>query len=202
MPADEVERRLVDAVAHISANPRRAAAVLGAIQSDRTVAELADLEGMLSERADILSAPHSWEAPGFPDARTSTPLIARVGLAHHDLFARECFGPAVFVIRVPDARTALRLAAEDAAQHGAITAFLYSADDELIADAEDAFGRAGASLTVNVTGTMPINFSAAFSDFHVSGLNPAGTATLTDDSFVAGRFRVVQSRRPLRTAHI
>jgi len=36
----------------------------------------------------------------------------------------------------------------------------------------------------------------------VSGLNPAGTATLTDDAFVSGRFRVVQSRRPLRPATV
>lgn len=85
--------------------------------------------------------------------------------------------------------------------HGAITAFLYSTDEDLIDDAEDAFAAAGASLTTNVTGAMPINFSAAFSDFHVSGLNPAGTATLTDDSFVTGRFRVVQSRRPLLPSH-
>ena len=43
---------------------------------------------------------------------------------------------------------------------------------------------------------MPLNFSAAYSDYHVTGLNPAGTATLTDESFIAGRFRIVQSRRP------
>ncbi|WP_329425294.1 hypothetical protein OG339_33770 [Streptosporangium sp. NBC_01495] len=43
---------------------------------------------------------------------------------------------------------------------------------------------------------MPLNFSAAFSDYHVSGLNPAGNASLTDDAFVSGRFRVTQSRRP------
>ena len=39
--------------------------------------------------------------------------------------------------------------------------------------------------------------SAAFSDFHVSGANPAGNATLTDSAFVASRFRVVQSRVPV-----
>ena len=56
------------------------------------------------------------------------------------------------------------------------------------------------TLTINVTGPMPMNFSAAFSDYHVYGLNPAGTATLTDDAFIAGRFRVVQSRRPSHDA--
>lgn len=202
LTAEEVEQHLVAAVEAILQSPRRAAAVLGTIQAERTIEEIAALTEALHTRAQVLSVPRSWEAPNYPDARTSTPLIARVVPEDEDLFTHECFGPVVFLIRVPDARTALRRASEDAARHGAITAFLYSTDEDLIADAEDAFAAAGASLTINVTGAMPINFSAAFSDFHVSGLNPAGTATLTDESFIAGRFRVVQSRRPLHRSHI
>jgi phenylacetic acid degradation protein paaN len=201
LSADEIEQGLVAAVEEIAASPRRAAAVLGSIQSDRTMDEIAELTTTLRAQGHVLSEPRSWQAPDFPDARTSTPLIARVSLENEGLFTHECFGPVVFLIRVPDARAALKRAADDAATHGAITAFLYSTDDGLIESAEEAFAAAGASLTINVTGAMPINFSAAFSDFHVSGLNPAGTATLTDDSFVTGRFRVVQSRRPLRPSH-
>jgi phenylacetic acid degradation protein paaN len=201
LSAQEIEQGLVAAVEAIAASPRRAAAVLGTIQADRTIEEIAELTTTLRAQARVLSEPRSWQAPGFPDARTSTPLIAGVQLENENLFTHECFGPVVFLIRVPDARTALKRAADDAATHGAITAFLYSTDENLIDSAEEAFATAGASLTTNVTGAMPINFSAAFSDFHVSGLNPAGTATLTDDSFVTGRFRVVQSRRPLRPSH-
>jgi len=40
-----------------------------------------------------------------------------------------------------------------------------------------------------------VNQSAAFSDFHGTGANPAANAALTDGAFVASRFRVVQSRR-------
>jgi phenylacetic acid degradation protein paaN len=201
LSAVEIEQGLVAAVEAIVESPRRAAAVLGTIQADRTIDEIAALTTTLRAQARVLSEPRSWQAPDFPDARTSTPLIARVHLEDENLFTHECFGPVVFLIRVPDSRTALTRAADDAATHGAITAFLYSTDENLIESAEDAFAAAGASLTVNVTGGMPINFSAAFSDFHVSGLNSAGTATLTDDSFVTGRFRVVQSRRPLRPQH-
>ena len=46
---------------------------------------------------------------------------------------------------------------------------------------------------------MPLNFAAAYSDDHVTGLNPAGNASLTNLVFVAGRFCVTQSRRPART---
>ena len=49
----------------------------------------------------------------------------------------------------------------------------------------------------DLTGPMPLNFPAADSDVHVTGLNPAGTASLTDLSFVANRFRIAQVRRPL-----
>ena len=51
-------------------------------------------------------------------------------------------------------------------------------------------------MSRNLTGPMPLNFSAAFSDYHVTGLGPAGNACLTDEAFVAGRFRVVQHREP------
>ncbi|MCB1408995.1 MAG: hypothetical protein KDK22_05390 [Rhodobacteraceae bacterium] len=45
---------------------------------------------------------------------------------------------------------------------------------------------------------MPLNFAAAYSDYHVTGLNGAGNATLTTLAFVASRFAVAQSRRPTR----
>lgn len=50
---------------------------------------------------------------------------------------------------------------------------------------------------MNLTGGIYVNQSAAFSDYHVSGLNPAGNACLTDSAFVANRFRVAAVRRPI-----
>ncbi len=59
-------------------------------------------------------------------------------------------------------------------------------------------GRDGkVNLAVNLTGSLLVNQSAAFSDFHVSGGNPAGNASLTDAAFVANRFRVIETRTPL-----
>ena len=58
----------------------------------------------------------------------------------------------------------------------------------------EAYHAAGASVACNLVG-MPINFAAAYSDYHVSGLNPAGNACLTDLAFVSSRFRIVQSKR-------
>ena len=54
--------------------------------------------------------------------------------------------------------------------------------------------RAGVALSINLTGNVYVNQSAAFSDFHGTGANPAANASLTDSAFVASRFRVVQHR--------
>lgn len=61
--------------------------------------------------------------------------------------------------------------------------------------AESAAVDAGVHLSCNLTGGVFVNQSAAFSDFHASGANPAANAALTDGAYVASRFRVVQSRR-------
>jgi hypothetical protein len=48
---------------------------------------------------------------------------------------------------------------------------------------------------VNLAGGIFVNQSAAFSDFHATGANPAANASLTDPAFVASRFRVAAVRR-------
>jgi len=52
------------------------------------------------------------------------------------------------------------------------------------------------ALSVNLLGGIYVNQSAAFSDYHVTGANPAGNACLTDSAFVANRFRVATVRMP------
>ena len=68
--------------------------------------------------------------------------------------------------------------------------------NEAINRAIDAFGLAGVNLSINLTGSIYVNQSAAFSDYHVTGANPAGNASLTDTAFVANRYRVAMWRRP------
>ena len=67
----------------------------------------------------------------------------------------------------------------------------------MIKATEEATADAGVALSSNLTGQIWVNQSAAFSDFHVSGANPSGNATLCDSAFVSRRFRVVQSRIPV-----
>ena len=53
------------------------------------------------------------------------------------------------------------------------------------------------ALSENLNGGVYVNQTAAFSDFHATGANPAANACYTDGDFVAGRFRVIGSRRHL-----
>ena len=112
------------------------------------------------------------------------------------------FEPISFCIECRNGDDALAQATRDVREFGGLTAFLYSTDESFIEKAEAAYARAGAQLTINLTGPMPLNFAAAYSDYHVTGLNPAGNASLTDLAFVASRFRITQSRRPAPDAII
>ena len=196
VPRDEVARQLAAAVERLTSDPKKAAMILAAIQSEDT---LRALEGLRTEGASsgrVLLEPKPYAHPEFPSARTSTPLMLQVGKDRRDLYGEERFGPVSFVIEVDDADDALTQATQDVRDGGGLTAFLYATDEDYISRAEAAYARAGAQLTINLTGPMPLNFAAAYSDYHVTGLNPAGNASLTDHAFVASRFRIVQSRRP------
>lgn len=196
---EELARELVRRVDALAADGPRAAAVCGALHSARTLAELAGLEAAVQAdqggRKGLLRASSPYAHPDFPDARTATPCLVRLDAADRALCQREHFGPVAFLVVAPDRDAALRGATADARRHGAIASYLYSVDPEWSAWAEEAFLRAGASVGINLVRQRPMNFTAAYSDFHVTGLNPAGNACLTDPAFVARRFRVVQSKR-------
>ena len=197
VPFAEVAQRLATAVQALTSDPKKAAMILATIQSPQTLALLHDMQAQGQQRGKVLLAPSAYVHPQFPNARTSTPLMLQVTTQERDLYAEERFGPISFVIACDDAQDALHQATSDARKQGGLTAFLYSTREDFIAQAEDAYAHAGAQLTINLVGAMPLNFAAAYSDYHVTGLNPAGNATLTNLAFVAGRFGIVQSRRPV-----
>jgi phenylacetic acid degradation protein paaN len=194
---DELCVALAAAYRGVTADPRRAASILAAIQSPSTLELIDSMRAAGARHGTVVVDSAPYAHPDYPAARTATPLLLRVTPAARELYCEERFGPVGFVIETDDASTALQAAASDVRQSGGITAFAYSTRDEFLAAAESAYAAAGAQLTCNLTGPMPLNFAASYSDYHVTGLNPAGNATLTDASFVAARFRVAQSRRPV-----
>jgi len=199
VPADAVVARLAAAVDVLVADPAQAAGLCGALHAEKTLGELAAVEAALGERVVRRGAPYAH--PEHPQARTATPLLGRLDAGDRSLAQREHFGPVGFVIVADDRDAALEGATDDARRFGAIASYAYSEDDDWIEVVEDAFAEAGASVGINLVRQRPINFTAAYSDFHVTGANPAGTACLTDLAFVARRFRIVQSKRERRGEH-
>ncbi len=189
---DDVVARLVAKIDGLLADPRRAAGICGALHSSKTLTEMAALEVAAGER--VVRHGGAYAHPEFANARTATPLLVRLDADDRALAQQEHFGPMAFVIRAADRAAALAGAADDARRFGAIASYAYTTDRAWQATVEDRFALAGASVGINLVGQRPMNFTAAFSDYHVTGLNPAGTACLTDPAFVSRRFRVVQSK--------
>ena len=188
---DEVAGAIVKAVDWLLGDPKRGAEILGAIQNERT---LERIDAAKADGGDVLRESEPVVNEMFPDARVRSPLILKVGASQEKLFMREMFGPIVYVIATQDTNQSIALAAKAAREQGAITCAVYSTDPDVLARADEALAEAGVPLSCNLTGQIFVNQSAAFSDYHVSGANPAGNATFCDGAFVANRFRMVQSR--------
>ncbi|KVG18919.1 phenylacetic acid degradation protein PaaN [Burkholderia ubonensis] len=187
---DEVVQAIAVAVQKLTGDPARSVELIGAIQNDGVTARIDDARKLGRVLADSLALQH----PAFPDARVRTPLILQLDAADREKFTQEWFGPISFVIATDSTAQSLDLAGAIAAEHGALTLSAYSTDDAVIDAAHDAAVRGGVALSINLTGGVFVNQSAAFSDFHGTGANPAANAALADSAFVANRFRVVQSR--------
>ncbi|MBB4302595.1 phenylacetic acid degradation protein paaN [Rhodobium orientis] len=188
---DEVADGIAAAVDKLLGEPNRALGILGAIQNPATAERVADSRGLGRIVRD--SGPVDAEVAG--GARTATPLILALNAQDEDVYLAERFGPISFVIATAKTAAAIARAAGSAKSRGAITAAIYSTDEAVIDAASEAFADAGVPLSVNLTGGIYVNQSAAFSDYHVTGANPAGNACLTDAAFVANRFRVATVRR-------
>lgn len=185
--------QLVQALGKLLGEPARAVEILGAIQNDQILDRLeraraqAGGDGIVLDR-QILTHPQ------FPEARIRTPLLLSAHAGDETRFQQEVFGPVAFLIATDSTEQSLELAARGAHQHGALTFSVYSNKPEVLARARVLAQEAGVALSENLTGGVFVNQSAAYSDYHGTGANPAANASLTDSAFVASRFRVAQSR--------
>ncbi|MFM0510661.1 phenylacetic acid degradation protein PaaN [Paraburkholderia sp. RL17-373-BIF-A] len=188
---DEVAQAIAGAVQKLVADPARAVELLGAIQNEGVTQRIDDAAKLGRVLVESLTLEH----PAFAAARVRTPLVLQLDAATDQAqFTKEWFGPISFVIATDSTAQSLDLAGAIAAEHGALTLSVYSTDDAVLEEAHEASIRGGVALSINLTGGVFVNQSAAFSDFHGTGANPAANAALADAAFVSNRFRVVQSR--------
>lgn len=188
---EEVSKAICAAVEYWLADERRAATLCGTLFDDAVQHTVDRYRELAGDR--VLRDSTAYAIDGFAKARTATPLVIAADETDRDWYRQEIFGPVSFLIKNNDAEHCLKDATGNARDLGAITSHVYSTDEAFLRTAVDAYHLAGASVACNLTG-MPINFAAAYSDYHVTGLNPAGNACLTDLAFVANRFRIVQAK--------
>lgn len=190
---DEVAAGIAAAVQKLTGDPARGVELTGAIVNDGVLARLEEVARV----GEVVLASQSVAHPNYPNAVVRTPTIVRLSAADAATYGREWFGPISFLIATESTEHSLQIFRDTVGARGALTASVYATDEKVLDEAEAAAVAVGVHLSCNLTGGVFVNQSAAFSDFHGTGANPAANAALTDGAYVAGRFRIVQSRRPL-----
>ncbi|WP_328720532.1 phenylacetic acid degradation protein PaaN [Streptomyces sp. NBC_00247] len=194
---DEVVADLAGAVEGLLGDDARATALLGALVNPDVRARIEAAPGLGEVALASREVPH----PEFPDAVVRTPVIVKV-LAKEPgpdggepVHLSECFGPVSFAVAVDTVDDAVELLRRTIREKGAMTVGAYTISPEVESAIEEVCLEESAQLSLNLTGGVYVNQTAAFSDFHGSGGNPAANAALCDGAFVSGRFRTIEVRR-------
>jgi acyl-CoA reductase-like NAD-dependent aldehyde dehydrogenase len=193
---EEVAAGIGAAMGKLLGDDAKAVELLGATVNDGVrsrASGLADLAASAGGRVVVDS--RVVDHPSYPDAVVRTPGLVAMDVAAESTYTKECFGPVAFLIATDSTEQSLERFRDTVREHGAMTAAVYSSSEEVLDAAREAAVVAGVALSENLNGSVFVNQSAAFSDFHGTGANPAANATYTDGAFVAGRFRVVTTRR-------
>jgi phenylacetic acid degradation protein paaN len=192
---DEVVADLAAAVSGLLGDDARANALLGAIVNPDVKARLEAAAGL----GEVALASREVANPDFPGAVVRTPVLVKLDGSKPDAeaaYMSECFGPVAFAVSVESTADALELLRRTVREKGAMTVGAYTTSPDVERAVEEVCLEESAQLSLNLTGGVYVNQTAAFSDFHGSGGNPAANAALCDSAFVANRFRVVEVRRP------
>jgi phenylacetic acid degradation protein paaN len=203
VPADGIEtdeghKSVADVAAGIEAalgkllgDDARAVELLGGVVNDGVLSRLSTV----GDRGEVLVASREVRHPAFEGAVVRTPTMVGLTSKDADVYETECFGPVSYLISTSGTDESVDLFRRTVTEHGAMTASVYSTSDSVVESMREAALDAGVALSENLTGQVFVNQSAAFSDFHGTGANPAANASYTDTAYVASRFRIVQSRR-------
>ncbi len=193
---DEFGDRLAQAVERLTGDDAKAVEILGATVNDQVRGNADGLAALAAEgEGRVVLESRRLAHPKYEAAVVRTPGIVAVDVSREDVYAQECFGPVGFLIRTASTEQSLAQLADTVHQHGAMTASVYSTDESVLDAAREAAAVGGVALSENLTGQIFVNQTAAFSDLHGTGANPAANAAYADAAFVANRFRVITSRR-------
>ena len=193
---EEFGERLAGAVGRLTGDDAKAVELLGATVNDQVRTNADSLTTIAAEaKGRVVLDSRRLTHPAWPDAVVRAPGLVALDVSREDVYTQECFGPVGYLIRTASTEQSLAQLADTIREHGAMTAAVYSASEDVLAQAREAAADGGVALSENLTGQVFVNQTAAFSDYHGTGANPAANAAYTDAAFVSGRFRVITSRR-------
>jgi phenylacetic acid degradation protein paaN len=188
---EEVAAGIGAALDKMLGDDARAVELLGGVVNDGVLSRLAES----GSKGRVLVESRTVKHPAYDGAIVRTPTLVGLSAGDAEVYEQECFGPVAYLIETSGTAESIDLFRRTVREHGAMTASVYSSSPEVVAAMRDAALDAGVALSENLTGGVFVNQSAAFSDFHGTGANPAANASYTDTAYVASRFRIVQSRR-------
>ena len=191
---DEVAQKFADFTTGLVDNPKAGPFVLGAVQNANTCSRAQNAAGDLGGKVWLET--RSIENQMFKTARTQTPTVIELNSGEKDKFSKELFGPIALLIKTKDTKESVALARELAEDQGAISCGAYTTDAETKDYIADQMSLAATPVSFNLTGGIYVNQNAAFSDYHVTGGNPAGNASFTNPDYVNRRFTWVGLREP------
>ncbi|WP_406094863.1 phenylacetic acid degradation protein PaaN [Streptomyces sp. NBC_01013] len=191
---DDVVTDIAAAVTGLLGDDARANGLLGALVNPQVRGRLESA----AQLGEVALPSRAVTNPDFPEAVVRTPLIVKLDGSKPDEespYLSECFGPVSFAVAVDSTADALDLLRRTIRDKGAMTVGAYTTSPEVERAVEDVCLDESAQLSLNLTGGVYVNQTAAFSDFHGSGGNPAANVALCDGAFVANRFRTLEVRR-------
>jgi phenylacetic acid degradation protein paaN len=189
----EVADGIGAALGKLLGDDARAVELLGGVVNDGVLSRLSEA----GSRGKVLVESRAVSHPAFDGAVVRTPTLIGLSAADAEVYSSECFGPVGYLIEAADTEESIEQFRTTVREHGAMTASVYSTSSDVIDAMRSAALDVGVALSENLTGGVFVNQSAAYSDFHGTGANPAANSSYTDSAYVAPRFRMVQSRRHL-----
>lgn len=191
VPYQDVVKGIADAITALVDNPKAGPGTIGAIQAEATYKRVLDAKNL---GGNLVLDSKAIVNEEFKDARIATPVLIEVDKSQGAVYNRECFGPIVFVIKTDSVTDSLALAEMLVKEKGALTCGAYTTNDATKALIAETMNNAFVPVSFNFTGAGFINSHAAFSDFHLTGGNPAGNASFANSEFVSKRFVWVGNR--------
>lgn len=191
IPFETVVDLFKNEVAALVLNPKMGAGTLGAIQNPRTLERAKNAPHL---GATLVLSPLDIKDTVFPNSRLISPTILQADATQTDIYQQELFGPIVIIVKTRNTEHSIELAKNMATKHGAITCAAYTTSNQTAQQITDEMNQAFTPVSLNLTGFIWVNQHAAFSDFHVTGGNPAGNASFTDPNYVNKRFVWVGNR--------